>query len=60
MTNEGEGFGKQPEPEEAIKRGRAVPLSGGLISYGGVLAERREKGDLGSPADHGLGAVCCS
>lgn len=46
MTNEGEGFGKQPEPEEAMKRGRAAPLSGGLISYDGILAEWREKGDL--------------
>lgn len=46
MTREGEGFGKQPEPAEAMKQARASPLSGGLISYDAILAEWREKGDL--------------
>jgi cation diffusion facilitator CzcD-associated flavoprotein CzcO len=46
MTNEGEDFGKQPEPAEAMKKARASPWSGGLLSYDGILAEWREKGDL--------------
>lgn len=46
MTSEGEGFGKQPEPAEAMKKGRASPWSGGLLSYNEILAEWREKGDL--------------
>ncbi|KAI3399307.1 hypothetical protein diail_7262 [Diaporthe ilicicola] len=46
MTNEGEGFGKQPEPAEAKKMARASPWSGGLLSYDKVLAEWREKGDF--------------
>ncbi|KAG6357067.1 hypothetical protein INS49_014944 [Diaporthe citri] len=46
MTREGEGFGKQPEPAEAMKLARASPLSGGLISYDAILTEWREKGDL--------------
>ncbi|KAK2602122.1 hypothetical protein N8I77_008681 [Diaporthe amygdali] len=46
MTNEGEGYGKQPEPAEAMKKARASPWSGGLLSYDKILAEWREKGDL--------------
>ncbi|KAL1850987.1 hypothetical protein Daus18300_012721 [Diaporthe australafricana] len=46
MTNEGEGFGKQPDMAEAMKKGRASPCSGGLLSYDKILAEWREKGDL--------------
>lgn len=46
MTNEGEGFGKQPEPAEAMKKARASPWSGGVLSYDGMLTEWREKGDL--------------
>lgn len=46
MTSEGEGFGKQPEPAEAMKQARASPWSGGLLSYNQILTEWREKGDL--------------
>lgn len=46
MTNEGQDYGKQLEPAEAMKRARASPCSGGLLSYDGMLAEWREKGDL--------------
>lgn len=46
MTNEGEGFGKQPEPAEAMKNARSAPWSGGLLNFEKILAEWREQGDL--------------